>query len=225
MVKLVVCSQVKEIKDRFHIMRCISESVSSFRSQCYWSENWITSNNHTGVNIRESWPWDAFRAAIGDEKAPPATPRTWEPFEELDLTVAPTLACKPFTSSPTSGTQSSCTLELEDFYWPIVIGDEFLLIVLNKGIIQWFLIARKLLTYIFDQVLVWLFGYGFISGCPMCVPLDHPISILNQSKEVLSVSDLTFVKILVPQNLNFNSSLIRVLKYFKLGMYAFLRLM
>ena len=100
MVKLVVCSQVKEIKDRFHIMRCISESVSSFRSQCYWSENWITSNNHTGVNIRESWPWDAFRAAIGDEKAPPATPRTWEPFEELDLTVAPTLACKPITSSP-----------------------------------------------------------------------------------------------------------------------------
>ena len=73
MVKLVVCSQVKEIKVRFHILRCISETVSSFRSQCYRSENWITSNNHTGVNIRESWPWDAFRAAIGDEKAPPAT--------------------------------------------------------------------------------------------------------------------------------------------------------
>ena len=39
MVKLVVCSQVKEIKARFHIMRCISETVSSFRSQCYMSEN------------------------------------------------------------------------------------------------------------------------------------------------------------------------------------------
>ena len=54
MVKLVVCSQVKEIKGRFHILRCISETVSSFRSQCYRSENWITSKNHTGVNIRES---------------------------------------------------------------------------------------------------------------------------------------------------------------------------
>ena len=54
MVKLVVCSQVKEIKARFHIMRCISENVSSFRSQCYMSENWITSRNHIGVNIRTS---------------------------------------------------------------------------------------------------------------------------------------------------------------------------
>ena len=54
MAKLVVCSQVKEIKARFHIMRCISENVSSFRSQCYMSENWITSRNHIGVNIRTS---------------------------------------------------------------------------------------------------------------------------------------------------------------------------
>ena len=44
-------------------------------------KNWITSKNHSGVNIRPSWPRSDSRAAVGDVKAPPATLGTlWEPF-------------------------------------------------------------------------------------------------------------------------------------------------
>ena len=43
-------------------------------------KNWITSKNHSGVNIRPSWPRSDSRAAVGDVKAPPATLGTlWEP--------------------------------------------------------------------------------------------------------------------------------------------------
>ena len=53
-------------------------------------------------------------------------------------------------------TQSSCTLELEDFYWPIVIRDEFLLIDLNKGIIQLISNSKKI-TYLHveSSTVVW----------------------------------------------------------------------
>ena len=64
-------------------------------------KNWITSKNHSGVNIRPSWPRSDSRAAVGDVKAPPATLGTlWEPFEETVLITAPTLACKLIISSP-----------------------------------------------------------------------------------------------------------------------------
>ena len=46
--EVVVCSQINEwIETKFHISRCISGSFRSFCSQCYMSENWITSQHQT----------------------------------------------------------------------------------------------------------------------------------------------------------------------------------
>ena len=70
-VKLYFAARLIEKKVRIHI-RDAFQSLSSFRSQCYISVNWITSKNHTGVNITLSRA--TIRVAIEDIKAPPAFP-------------------------------------------------------------------------------------------------------------------------------------------------------
>ena len=82
------------------------------------------------------------------------------------------------------GTHPSCTLELEDFYWPIVIRDEFLLIDLNKGIIQLISNSKKI-TYLHveSSTVVWPPLLYFLSSPSLAVWVwvDQWVSKVNST--------------------------------------------
>ena len=94
--EVVFCSQVIERKRKpgSHF-RDAFQSLSSFRSLCYISVNWITSKTIAGVNIGQLNEV-TFWAAVVVIKAPPASPikcfNQCEPSEETSLYEAPTLA-------------------------------------------------------------------------------------------------------------------------------------
>ena len=94
--EVVFCSQVIERKRKpgSHF-RDAFQSLSSFRSLCYISVNWITSKTIAGVNIGQLNEV-TFWAAVVVIKAPPASPikcfNQCEPSEETSSYEAPTLA-------------------------------------------------------------------------------------------------------------------------------------